>query len=175
MKTFTIIAAVDAQGGIGKQGKLPWRLRGDMDYFRTQTVGTHADGRRNAVVMGRKTWNSLPERFRPLPDRLNVVVTHDRSFQPPAGTRVAHDLEAALAEAAQPEVDEIFVIGGASIYQQAIAHPACGRLLLTEIEASHWCDAVFPAIPPAFTRTERSEPLTEDGTKYRFVVYTRSS
>ncbi len=173
MRTFTIVAAIDADRGIGHLGKLPWRLRGDMDHFRTLTVGTHEPGRQNAIIMGRKTWDSLPERFRPLPDRLNIIVTH-RDPEVPAGVIVAHDLEAALAAADRPEVDEVFVIGGASIYEQAITHDACDRLVLTEIGQVFPADARFPALPPSFRLAERSEPVEEDGVTYAFATYVRS-
>ena len=104
MKFFNIIAAVDDNGGIGKDGKLPWgRLKDDINWFRKVTVGNG----NNAVIMGRKTWDSLPKQFRPLPERYNIVLS--RNLMPGKGYSVAGSLDIALHMA--EKADRVFVTG----------------------------------------------------------------
>ena len=125
-RTFSVIvAAASTSMGIGKQGKLPWRLSADMAHFKDVTSTTSSALKRNAVIMGRATWESIPPRFRPLPSRLNVVL----SRQPPAALRagtgpgipddvlVCASLSAALEQLASgahaDDIERVFVIGGA--------------------------------------------------------------
>lgn len=169
---FSIISAVDANRGIGIGNKLPWSLKGDLDHFREITVGQFDADRVNAVIMGRTTWDSLPARFRPLPKRLNIVLTRDPAgFSPVPNVLVAKSLDEALQLAEQHGSGEMFVIGGASVYAQAIQHPACWKLYLTEIQQTFPCDAFFPDIPPVFREISRSEVREEAGLKYQFVTH----
>jgi dihydrofolate reductase len=139
---FTVIAAVDEAGGIGRGGQLPWRLKADMDFFRRTTTGP--GGGAHAVILGRKTWESLPAAYRPLPGRRNLVVTRQPGFRA-AGADIAASLDAALIRArAGGGAGEVFVIGGAEIYTAALAHPDCGRILITCVAGRHDCDAFFP-------------------------------
>lgn len=167
---FSIIAAVDKNRGVGKGGKLPWRLRGDMDHFKTVTSSQNHAGSPNAVIMGRTTWLSLPERFRPLPERLNAVLSHE-PLSLPAGVFGFQSLDQAFRELSGQKVGEIFVIGGASVYAQAIKHPACSKIYLTEIDQAFECDTFFPDLPASFRRVSSSEPVAEGGMTYRFVTY----
>lgn len=128
----SLIAAVARNRVFGIGGRLPWHLPEDMAYFRRATAGC-------PVVMGRKTWDSLPLRFRPLPARLNIVVTRQAGWQA-AGAQVAHSLEAALAAAAG--VPRVFVIGGAGVFAAALG--LADELLLTEIDADFAGDSHFP-------------------------------
>ena len=118
--TVSLVAAVARGGVIGHDGGIPWRLPDDVARFKELTTG-------HAVVMGRKTWDSLPERFRPLPDRRNVVVTRDPGWQAEGAERAASVEDALALLESQPE---IFVIGGGEIY--AAAFPYADELLLTE-------------------------------------------
>ena len=140
--TFSIIAAVDKKLGIGLKNALPWRLKGDMDHFKQITVNTASD-KQNAVIMGSNTWASLPEKFRPLPERLNVVL----SWQPldlPAGVLFGSSLDNALEQLSnRADINEVFVIGGARVYAEAINHPACVKIYLTEIDSVFECDTFF--------------------------------
>lgn len=175
-RRFAIIAAVDAKRGVGYDGRLPWRLKGDLDHFREVTVGDFDVGRVNAVIMGRTTWDSLPAKFRPLPKRLNIVLTRDPAgFNPVPNVFIATSLNEALQLAAQHGRGEIFIIGGASIYAQAIQHPACKKLYLTEIKREFPCDTFFPGVPASFREVSRSEIHDEDGVQYQFVTYQRTS
>lgn len=174
MKFFSIIAAVDANRGIGIGNKLPWSLKGDLDHFREITVGQFDADRVNAVIMGRMTWNSLPAKFQPLPKRLNIVLTRDPAgFTLVPNVLVAKNLDEALQLAGQYGSGDAFVIGGASVYAQAIQHRACAKLYLTEIQQVFPCDAFFPEIPPVFREISRSEVHEEAGLKYQFVTYER--
>ena len=170
---FSIIAAVDQSGGIGQGGKLPWNLKGDLKHFKEVTQGQGGPAKLNAVIMGRTTWDSIPARFRPLAGRINLVLSRT-SLELPPGVLGATSLDQALELAEGQGAGEVFVIGGASVYAQAIAHPACQTICLTEIESAFECDTFFPAVPPEFfEQTVVSDPVTEGGVTYRFVTYSR--
>ncbi len=175
MKSFSIIAAVDAKRGIGIGNKLPWNLKGDLDHFREITVGQFDAGRVNAVIMGRTTWDSLPAKFQPLPKRLNIVLTRDPAgFNPVPNVLVAKGLDEALQLSEQYGSGDVFIIGGASIYAQAIQHSACKKLYLTEIKREFTCDTFFPEVPASFREVGRSAIHDEDGIQYQFVTYQRA-
>jgi dihydrofolate reductase len=142
----SIIAAVARNGVIGHDNELLWRLPEDARWFRAQTLGC-------PVVMGRKTWDSLPERFRPLPGRLNVVITRQPEWSAP-GAQAAPSLQAALALAQAVRPTKVFVIGGAEVYAAAL--PLADELVLTEIDADFVGDSRFPAWDRhAFAEVER--------------------
>ena len=160
---LSLIAAVARNGVIGRDNQLLWHLPGDMRHFRETTRG-------KPVIMGRKTWESLPEKFRPLPGRLNVVVSRTPDYAAP-GAVLAGSLEDALGKAG--EDDEVFVIGGAELYCQAL--PLAERLYLTEISADFDGDTRFPEIPPdEWREISRSQPVEESGLAYAFAVYQRT-
>ena len=141
-----VIAAVARNGVIGHDNDLLWRLPEDARWFRAQTLGC-------PVVMGRKTWDSLPERFRPLPGRLNLVITRQPGWQA-TGAQAAPSLEAALAAAQAVQPKKVFVIGGAEVYAAAL--PLADELVLTEIDAEFDGDSHFPAWDrSAFVEVER--------------------
>lgn len=156
-----LIAAVDRAGAIGRDGGLLWHERADQQHFRALTMG-------HPVIMGRKTWDSLPERFRPLPGRRNIVVTRNRHWQAD-GAEAAASLDAALALAAP--APEVFVIGGAQLY--ALALPRADELLLTEIDhAFEGADSRFPRFDrERFREVERRPMMAADGTPFAFVRY----
>jgi len=160
---LSLIAAVARNGVIGKDNQLLWHLPGDMRRFRETTRG-------KPVIMGRKTWESLPEKFRPLPGRLNIVVSRDPAYPAPGAT-LAGSLEDAIELAGNAE--ESFVIGGAELYRQAL--PLADRLYLTEIDADFAGDTWFPDVPPGeWKEISRSQPTEEAGLAYAFVVYQRT-
>lgn len=165
MKPFAIIVAIDEMGGIGRDGQLPWRLPGELRHFREVTVGQG----NNAVIMGETTWLSLPDKFRPLPDRQNIILSNQGSSYPGA-TTVASFPEA-FSQATTAE--NIYVIGGASIYRQAIVLSDCQELFITRVQGEHQCDVFFPTIPSNFHLVEKSEPRTEENETYWFERYRR--
>ena len=125
-----------ANGVIGRDGALPWRLATDLAHFKTLTLG-------KPIIMGRKTWESLPRR--PLPGRMNIVLTRDGSFEPRNAVRSEDFSEAvqiAREQASEDGADEVCVIGGAALF--ALALPKAGRIYLTEVEAEVPGDVVFP-------------------------------
>ena len=170
---FSIIAAADKNMGIGKNNDLPWRLKGDLQYFSFVTTEA-AEGKANAVIMGRNTWYSLPEKVRPLKDRLNIVLSREYE-EVPKGVMVSDSFEDSLITLWNDEaIDEIFIIGGASVYAQAIKHPDCSRIYLTEVDGAFDCDVFFPEIDPkVFKLVEATEYHEEKGIRYRFVIYER--
>jgi dihydrofolate reductase len=156
---IALIAALDRNGVIGRDNRLPWRLPDDLQRFKALTQG-------RTVIMGRKTYESIG---RPLPRRRNVVVTHQPEYRVPGAT-VVHGLDEALAAAAGDE--EIFVAGGGSLYTQAL--PLAGRLYLTEVEtAVAGGDAFFPAVDPAHWRlVERTAHPADDRHAFAFSYAT---
>jgi dihydrofolate reductase len=158
MKLHLIFARA-SNGVIGKDGTMPWHLPEDLAHFKRTTLGC-------PVIMGRKTWDSLPERFRPLPGRLNVVITRQRDWQD-TGAKVAHSLPDALAQCGNAA--DAWIIGGAEIY--ALALPLATTAVVTEIEASFDGDAFAPQFGPQWTETARERHVSSTGLKFSFVTY----
>jgi dihydrofolate reductase len=158
----TLIAAVARGGVIGREGTIPWRLPEDVARFKDLTTG-------HAVVMGRRTWDSIPDRFRPLPGRRNIVVTRNPEWSAPGAER-AGSVEHALGMF--ESLDRVFVIGGAEIYRAAL--PFAGSLELTEIALDVEGDTFFPEWDRgAFAEVAREEHVSADGTPLAFVTYAR--
>ncbi|GLI68727.1 hypothetical protein VaNZ11_013217 [Volvox africanus] len=218
-KGLQLVIAATTSLGIGKNGILPgWSLPGDMAYFRELTTRTRDSARRNVVIMGRKTWESIPIKFRPLKGRLNVVLSRAFSVEDDIvsaadenssavsnrhaatgndkvqadvyetalrfGAKLHSDvlgcgsLEAALAlldhEKLKSEVADVFIIGGGQIYAEALRHPNCTAVHLTQVEKEYECDTFLPPLDPAvFGVWSASEPIVENDTRYSFVCYTR--
>jgi dihydrofolate reductase len=145
-----LVVAVDLDWGIGKDNALPWpRLRGDLAHFRKLTSTTAREGARNAVVMGRHTWQSKEVAGKPLPNRLNVVVTRG-ALVVPDGVLVVDGLDAAVrAIAAAERVEQVFVVGGAQLYVAALADARLGFVYLTRIAARYGCDTRIPDLDAA--------------------------
>ena len=159
---LSLIAAVARNGVIGKDNQLLWHLPGDMRYFRETTRG-------KPVIMGRKTWESLPEAFCPLPGRNNIVVSRNAAYQA-EGATVASSLEEAIAQAGN--VEQINIIGGADIFRLAL--PMADVLDMTEIDASFDADTFFPEfLPEDWQETSRKTQQSESGPTFSFVEYRR--
>ena len=159
---ISLIAALAANRAIGKDNELLWQLPEDMRNFRETTRG-------KPVIMGRKTWESLPEAFRPLPGRHNIVVSRDPDYQA-AGATLAGSLADALGQAA--DVEEVFVIGGGELYSQAL--PLASRLYLTEIEQDFDGDVFFPEVQPQdWEEISRQPSQGTTGPLFSFAVYQR--
>jgi dihydrofolate reductase len=156
----SIVVAHSRNQVIGNRGRLPWHLPADMRRFRELTGG-------EAVVMGRRTYESLPDAFRPLPRRRNLVVSSNPSYRCP-GAELHPSLEAALAACDR----HCFVIGGGEIYAQAM--PDAERAYVTRVDAEVEGDAFFPELREDQWRcVERSEPLVENSVPFEFRVYDR--
>lgn len=163
---FACVVAAERSLGIGIGSDLPWpRLRGDLAHFRRITSETRTPGRRNAVIMGRKTWESVPMRVRPLPGRLNIVMSRTPLGLPEGGA-AATSLDQALSIATLGRVESIFVVGGAEIYALAFAHPGCRAVYLTRVDGDFPCDAFMPPLS-GFVLDAADEPQADDGIGYR--------
>ncbi len=161
---LSLIAAVARDGAIGRDNDLLWHDSRDQKHFRAATMGC-------PVVMGRRTWDSLPERFRPLPGRRNIVVTRNAAWQA-AGAEVAHSLAEALALVA--DAPKVFVMGGGQLYAEAL--PWADELVLTEVDASFEADTFFPAWErSAFTEVQREAHAAQAPGEqpFAFVTYRR--
>lgn len=155
---LTLIVAYAQQRVMGRNNTIPWHIAGEQAHFKRVTLG-------HPIVMGRKTWESLPRR--PLPGRLNVVITRHTDYSA-SGAQVAHSLEAALALCG--DVEEIFVIGGAEIY--ALALPHATHVIATEIDADIEGDTYFPVLDAHWRETSRVPGPTDAGQlPHAFVTY----
>ena len=158
----SLIAAVARNGAIGQGGELIWRESADQKHFRKVTLGC-------PVIMGRSTWESLPERFRPLPGRRNIVLTRNTEWHAD-GADAATSFDAALALAA--DAPKVFVIGGVQAYASALK--IATELVLTEIDADLPGDTFFPPWDrAAFARTAFETHLDSQGVAYSFTTYTK--
>lgn len=156
------IVAMGKGSAIGREGGIPWRLPEDMAHFKGSTMG-------HPVIMGRKTWESLPKR--PLPGRRNMVVTRNPEYAS-EGAEVFHSVEEAIGACEASEVP--FIIGGAQIYDAAL--PCCSKIIVTEVDTVvPDADALFPEIKEEEWKvSDRSETMTsKTGLTYRFVTYLR--
>src|SRR3990167_6635768 len=132
---FSIVVAMDEARGIGKDGVLPWHLPSDLKHFAHITKTTSSvHNAVNAVIMGRKTWGSLPERFRPLPGRLNIVLSRQQNHDLPRGVLLADSLDEAILKAKKANAEQLFVIGGGRVFEEALHDPHCEKLYITRIK-----------------------------------------
>ena len=157
-----LIYARATNGVIGKNNTLPWHLPEDLAHFKRTTLGC-------PVIMGRKTWDSLPPKFRPLPGRLNIVVSRDAAWQA-AGALHATSIDAARALC--PPGSDAWVIGGAQIYAQAL--PLASSVVITEIDQAFEGDAFAPTLDAAWHEQARETHVAANGLSFAFVTYTRT-
>jgi len=161
-ETITLVLAVADNGVIGASGSIPWRIPEDMKRFKALTMG-------KPIVMGRKTWDSFPKK--PLPGRTNIVITRDPSWKADGAVAV-HSLAEALAAARSEKPAEIAIVGGAQIYEQALAHAT--RVELTEVHTNAAGDTHFPAFEKsAWRETARETHVTPEGLRYSYVSLVR--
>jgi dihydrofolate reductase len=191
---FSIVVARDTLGGIGKENDIPWRLPGDMKYFKELTTSKDiseyisereidlAPDRKidipsndsvNNVIMGRKTWESIPEEYRPLPERINIILS--RSKPPPILTQHCFtSLDDALEFTNKFSNGHTFVIGGSEIYNEAIKHPDCEYLFITEVSLQSDSDKHFVGTTDDFEIIGTSKIQTsKKGIEYHFTIYKR--
>ncbi|KAL1833765.1 hypothetical protein ACET3Z_003416 [Daucus carota] len=179
-RTYQVVVAATQNMGIGKDGKLPWRLPSDMKFFKDVTMTTSDPLKRNAVIMGRKTWESIPIQHRPLPGRLNVVLTRSGSFDIATVENVVicgsmiSALELLAGSPYCVSVEKVFVIGGGQIYREALNAPGCDAVHITEIEEHIECDTFIPLLDESvFQPWYSSFPLVENKIRYCFTTYVR--
>jgi dihydrofolate reductase/thymidylate synthase len=177
-RTFQIVVAATKEMGIGKDGKLPWKLPSDMKFFKEITSSTSAPLKKNAVIMGRKTWESIPDQFRPLTGRLNVVLSRSGSFDIATAENVVmcgslgSALEMLAALPYSMSIETVFVIGGGQIYREALCAPNCDAIHITEIENAFECDTfITPVDASVFRPWYSSLPFVENDIRYSFTTY----
>ena len=175
MITYALIVAMDKNRGIGKNGKLPWHLSMDLKYFKEITQSTQSQDKSNVVIMGRHTWDSIPEKFRPLKNRINVVLTRNLNLKFPKDIIVAHtfadSLDVLIKKNLLRRVEKIFVIGGAQIYKEALAFGKCEQLYITHLHNEFQCDVFFPDYESNFEVVSKSEMFKENGINFHFAEY----
>ena len=157
-----LIFARASNGVIGQHNALPWHLPEDLAHFRRCTLGC-------PIIMGRRTWESLPPRFRPLPGRLNLVLTRQAGWQASAA-QVAHSIPQACALC--PPDSVAWVIGGAELYAQAL--PLACQAVVTEIEAAFDGDAFAPQFGPEWLEVSREPHVSGTGLPFSFVTYQKT-
>lgn len=136
IQTLSLIAALDAQNGIGKNNDLMWNLPADMQFFKATTKG-------HIVIMGRKNYDSIPEKYRPLAGRQNIVLSRQKDFQAP-GCLVFDSLASCLEMLTLEKGQKAFIIGGAQIYKLALKTGLVDELFLTHIAKTYGADTFFP-------------------------------
>ena len=158
---LNLIYARAANGVIGLNNAMPWHLPEDLAHFKRNTLGC-------PVIMGRKTWDSLPPRFRPLPGRLNIVLSRQADWQAEGALR-ASTLTEACSQC--PTDSDVWVIGGAEVY--ALALPMAARVVVTEIDATYEGDAFAPELGKEWEETSRDRQVSAAGLRFSFVTYER--
>ena len=173
---FKMIVACTRKKGIGMKGGIPWHLGPDLNRFKELTVGSG----RNAVVMGRQTWESLPDDVRPLRGRENVILSrqgvdldvHGRQYSE-SSILVAPNKEALMDLALSRSWHNVWIIGGESVYKEFMGCPCLAEIYLTEVDIEESCDRFFPRVPDHFDVSIdgpwQQEPDT--GLKYRYLKY----
>ena len=154
-----LIYARSRNGVIGKDNQMPWHLPEDLAHFKRITLG-------QPVIMGRKTWDSLPPRFRPLPGRLNIVITRQADWQADGALRAGSVQEAMRLCADAPDA---WIMGGAEIYRQA--EPLAHTAVVTEIERDVEGDAFAPELGPCWHEVQRESHVSAQGVPFSFVIY----
>lgn len=160
---IALIYARAANGVIGKDGTMPWHLPEDLAHFKRLTLGC-------PVIMGRKTWDSLPPKFRPLPGRRNIVITRQEKWNE-NGAYPAQNMQEALQLCEQSA--DVWVIGGAQLY--ALAEPLASTAVVTEIDRDFEGNAFAPTLGPAWKETARERHIAASGLPFSFVTYTREA
>ena len=158
-----LIYARARNGTIGKDGQMPWHLTEDLAHFKRVTLG-------QPVIMGRKTWDSLPARFRPLPGRLNIVITRQADWQAEGALR-ALSIEDAMRLCG--DVPDAWIMGGAEIYRQA--EPLASTAVVTEIDADFDGDAFAPELDARWQEVQREQHRSASGLGFAFVTYQPTS
>lgn len=179
---FFVIAAACKNMGIGYMNRLPWKLKNELEYFNRMTTSSPDPAHKNIIIMGRKTWSSIQPKYRPLKDRTNVVLSRTVSTieDRESVDHIFSSLPDALEGVSQlRNKGQVWVVGGQSIYEEALRLPQCKRVYLTRIDKEFECDTFFPEIDESVYRLTDDVPdvpkeeQEEDGIKYRYTVYER--
>ena len=166
-----IIVAVDEENGIGKNSQLPWNLKKDMKHFVEITTKTKNPKKLNAVMMGRTTWESIPEKYRPLKGRKNIVLTSNNNYKA-KGASISNSLDKAFS-LITPEIEKVFIIGGGKVFEETITHPKLTGIYITKVHGKFNCDTFFPKIPKKFHVIKKLGSDEENSTKVDYKLIHR--
>jgi len=181
MKFNLIVAACGKSLGIGLNGELPWKLKSEMKYFAEKTSKTKDIDKINAVIMGRKTWESIPLKFRPLKNRFNVILSRQADYSLNNENDFAR-LCVSLGDGlnlvkSRSDIETCWIIGGSSIYQESMNMSECHRIYLTHIDQDFKCDVFFPSIGESYRQLDENESgvtsqlQTENDVTYHYKVF----
>lgn len=168
-----VIVGCDVDDGIAKDGKIPWYCKSDLSYFKNVTSHTSSPDKVNAVVMGRKTWESLPAKYRPLPNRLNVILSKSTYNNPTQSTVWISSFNQLQQAISSYPVESIWFIGGESVYAQALDLFPITFVYKTVIHKKFNCDQHFLTIPRNYQMRKSSQCVESDGTIVTFEIYKR--
>jgi len=180
MKKFNIILAADSKNWLWVNNSLAWKISEDMKYFKEITTKTQDLGKLNAVIMGRKTWESIPAKFRPLSDRVNCILSRSLKYEDinsKIDNFVLHfnNFNHCLEELSRKEnVENIFLIWWASLYNQFLNHPNLDKIYITKVEWDFSCDVFFDWIPDNFIVESYTDTKQENWIEYSFWVYKKA-
>ena len=178
-----LMVAVCQGNGIGRDNQLPWRIKSELAHFAKMTKSTIDFSKKNAVVMGRKTWESLPARVRPLKNRINIVLSRQpqSSISDHEDVFVCHNYEEALSRVddMKDKIESCWIIGGTSVYQESMNHQRLDKLYITRILKDYDCDTFFPAVDTdrwslTSDKMVPGDVQTEDGVQFKYEVYEQS-
>ncbi|MDC1204320.1 dihydrofolate reductase [Salibacteraceae bacterium] len=162
----SIIVAVDEENGIGKDNQLLWHLPADMRYFRETTTG-------HCIITGRKNYESIPSKYRPLANRTNIIVTRNKDYSVENGAIVEHSIEEAIAYAKGTGEEEVFIIGGGQIYQECLKKNLVDKMYVTHVTALFEADTFFPEIETGAWREGDKVLLGAEPFPAEVTVYTK--
>lgn len=181
-KSFSLLVAMTRRRGIGFNNTLPWpRLDLDMKHFVNISKDTADPSKRNALIMGSKTWRSIPSKLRPLCDRLSIVITNSAETKEeiaghnPCDVVTASSFSEALAVASrgisEGVVENIVVIGGAQVFNDALRHPSCGTIYMTEVLKDYECDVFMPSFDSTHQVDVIGDVVFDNGVPLQFLTY----
>ncbi|XP_071360616.1 dihydrofolate reductase [Trachinotus anak] len=180
-KPVRLIAAVCNGMGIGKDGKLPWHLPSEFQYFLNNVTRVSRPGKMNMVIWGKLCWYSHPEEVFPLANVLHMVLSTSLNTVPDHAHFLCRDFESAVCMAAEPPladlIETIWVVGGTQVYKDALNHPWCDLVYLTDVMADFDCDVFFPDFDRGLFKAQERFPgvpsgiQEENGIKYKFQVF----
>jgi len=175
MIPFSIIVAVDLKNGIGKNGTLPWHLPDDLKHFKEITMQTEAPRKKNFVIMGRKTWESLPDKFKPLSGRINVVLTQNPEYPLPRGVLRVGDFAEAIdivnSRQWVKQTESAFIIGGEAVFKSALESGLKFKIYLTQVLGDFQCDTFFPDFMKNSVSLYKSPEYFADHIRFFFTEY----
>ncbi len=164
-----LIVAVDSKNGIGKNGSIPWHLPHELNYFQKVTTKVKDRHKQNMIVMGRTTWESIPNAHRPLKGRKNIVLTHNNDYKA-NGATVAHSLNEAYT-LADDNIETVFNIGGGKVFAEALNRNDTTGIYLTRLDVTFDCDTYLPNIPKRFGKKRLLGKGADADVNYEYLLF----